>query len=315
MKLIKLTCPNCGAKLQVSSDEKIYNCNYCRTDIIIDDETIKVEHTLKDQTKEEKIKIAMTYLEDFKEYDRALTLFEELSEAYPYEASIWFCLVRTLTENFTNFDLDENGKPFLDENLCQYYFDNYCKVEKNSLQKEKNGKLYYDYINKLNKHSIDKIEHIIKEEEAENEYRLKIVKIFVTILIIGTLICTGIGTITNKIRKANEEKYKWSAEVYFNDDFDSKYELKTISQDSLIVAHVITTGGRKNEEIELYYKIWLDNQVISEKDFSFIWTDKEEGYVYYEKGDYEYGTGKLQINIYSKKGNQLLGSASVKIVK
>ena len=38
MELLSITCPNCGAKLQATSNAKMLNCDYCNCDVMIDDE-------------------------------------------------------------------------------------------------------------------------------------------------------------------------------------------------------------------------------------------------------------------------------------
>ena len=38
MKLVSITCPNCGAKLQATSNAKMLACDYCNCDVMIDDE-------------------------------------------------------------------------------------------------------------------------------------------------------------------------------------------------------------------------------------------------------------------------------------
>ena len=43
MKLISITCPNCGAKLQATPNAKLLTCDYCNCDIMIDDEVKRVK--------------------------------------------------------------------------------------------------------------------------------------------------------------------------------------------------------------------------------------------------------------------------------
>lgn len=43
MKITSLVCPNCGAKLQVDSDEKNLTCQYCGNALYLDDEITHVE--------------------------------------------------------------------------------------------------------------------------------------------------------------------------------------------------------------------------------------------------------------------------------
>ena len=43
MKMIQLTCPDCGAPLEAESDRKFFFCSYCGKKIVLDDERQKVE--------------------------------------------------------------------------------------------------------------------------------------------------------------------------------------------------------------------------------------------------------------------------------
>lgn len=47
MKLINLTCPNCGAKLEVNSELTKCTCNYCGGEVLVDNEKVVVEHSEK----------------------------------------------------------------------------------------------------------------------------------------------------------------------------------------------------------------------------------------------------------------------------
>ncbi len=42
MKIISVTCPHCGAKLQTASNTKMLTCDYCKYDFMVD-EVIKKE--------------------------------------------------------------------------------------------------------------------------------------------------------------------------------------------------------------------------------------------------------------------------------
>ncbi len=44
MKLIAAKCPNCGAKIKVNKEDKIYTCDYCRFDLFLDS-----NHTMEDK--------------------------------------------------------------------------------------------------------------------------------------------------------------------------------------------------------------------------------------------------------------------------
>ena len=42
MKLVSITCPHCGAKLQATPNAKMLTCDYCNNDVMIDDEVKRV---------------------------------------------------------------------------------------------------------------------------------------------------------------------------------------------------------------------------------------------------------------------------------
>lgn len=42
MKLLSITCPNCGAKLQTTPNAKMLTCDYCNCDVMIEDEVKRV---------------------------------------------------------------------------------------------------------------------------------------------------------------------------------------------------------------------------------------------------------------------------------
>ena len=42
MKLISITCPHCGARLQTTPNAKMLTCDYCNNDVMIDDEVQRV---------------------------------------------------------------------------------------------------------------------------------------------------------------------------------------------------------------------------------------------------------------------------------
>lgn len=49
MKLINLTCPQCGAQLQVDADKKTVYCQYCGAKLLIDDEVQHVQYDNAEQ--------------------------------------------------------------------------------------------------------------------------------------------------------------------------------------------------------------------------------------------------------------------------
>ena len=47
MKLIDISCPGCGAVMQVSESTQSVVCDFCGKSFLIDDEVKKIEHTVK----------------------------------------------------------------------------------------------------------------------------------------------------------------------------------------------------------------------------------------------------------------------------
>ena len=56
MKIFQLKCPSCGATLKVSDSLKSFTCNFCGETTLLDDELIRVEHTIKNADTEESFK-------------------------------------------------------------------------------------------------------------------------------------------------------------------------------------------------------------------------------------------------------------------
>lgn len=61
IKIIPITCPNCGANITIPADKDYVFCTYCGTKIKIDDDSIKtyninLNKTIRDEAAIEKIK-------------------------------------------------------------------------------------------------------------------------------------------------------------------------------------------------------------------------------------------------------------------
>lgn len=56
IKMIPLTCPKCGAQLDVKEGTKSCYCTYCGTKILINDENVKTVNIHQTITDEAKIK-------------------------------------------------------------------------------------------------------------------------------------------------------------------------------------------------------------------------------------------------------------------
>jgi len=172
MKLIELSCPNCHANLEVDGAKKEFTCKYCRTKTLLDDEVIKVEHTITDKKVLEKIKVAKTYLNDFQDYKKAFSKFKAISEEHPYEPEVWWGLILCMTKNFAEIEFDYDNGISVNTSLCNDYFNKYLKVEKDTSKKEKNTKEYTEYINKLKNNIKEKINDILNIEDYNEAYNI-----------------------------------------------------------------------------------------------------------------------------------------------
>lgn len=89
MKLVKLQCPNCNAKLEVNSEMKQFTCNYCGTTTMLDDESIKLE--VSGTIKTSKLKNQIQDLKDLFDngnYEETLLEANRLHELYPNNEEI-----------------------------------------------------------------------------------------------------------------------------------------------------------------------------------------------------------------------------------
>lgn len=296
MKIIKLICSNCGAKLNVQSDSREYTCEYCNTINILDDEIIRVEHSFNDKKKEEKFKIANTYLEKFENYEEAYEAYERLSEEYPYEPKVWIQLIRAKTRKYQSIDeMDTSDFMLLDE-----YMKKYLTLEKNVQQKNKNKKEYEAYKNEY----LEILKKLKEDEQIEQEEMKKSLKkdIIVCLIIICSIIL--VFKIFEVVGDKINEKYKWEVDIYFNESKEGTYRRKSLSKDDMIVAHITTKGGRKNEKIQLGYVVIVNDEAVeSRQDFSFDWEDGTQGMVYFESGEYPYDRGRLTIKVFKVENN------------
>ena len=63
MKLIKLTCSNCGAVLELDVDRKQAFCTYCGTKLYVDDESINITNRIIDEARLKEAEVRLRELE------------------------------------------------------------------------------------------------------------------------------------------------------------------------------------------------------------------------------------------------------------
>ena len=172
MKLVKMVCPNCNSPLKIQEGQKSTKCEYCHTNVILDDETMMVKHTVYSGEKNEELK-NIDALIKIKEYDEAFNRLELFSKKYIYEANIWYLMIICLTKNFsTSLEYYES-----DIIICKDCFKKYINLETNDELKNKRIKEYHEFMDKLYKS--------LEEKEKEEKTRMKWLNIiFVALLAI-----------------------------------------------------------------------------------------------------------------------------------
>ena len=138
MKIKNLNCPNCNAKLDINPDETYGKCSYCDTPFILEDETIKIEHEIIDNTS---LKVADTTLNKFKDYKKAEILYKMLLFKYAHKEEVYIGIIRSITEDFKK-EITEVYKL----NEINDYWQKYT-----ALSPKQNISKYAEKINEMNK--------------------------------------------------------------------------------------------------------------------------------------------------------------------
>lgn len=140
MKIKEVKCPNCSANVKVKNNNKGI-CEYCHSEIILDDETIKVEHRgtieINDDTS---LEIAKVTLNKFKDYDKSLFLYRQLLYKYAHKDEVYIGLIRSITKDF------QSNINYYQLNEINEYWQKYI-----SLANNENITKYEDSIKELNK--------------------------------------------------------------------------------------------------------------------------------------------------------------------
>lgn len=101
MKIKKIKCPNCDANISIDENATRGKCEYCQSEFVIDDETIRIEHTgTIEITDDTSLKVASTTLNQFKDYDKSLILYKRLMYKYAHKKEVYIGLIRSITKDF-----------------------------------------------------------------------------------------------------------------------------------------------------------------------------------------------------------------------
>lgn len=78
VKMVPMTCPNCGASIDVKEGTTVCFCTYCGTKIVIGDDntiTVNINKTTTDQVKLEKLRLEhQRYEESMKQMPQTMRM-------------------------------------------------------------------------------------------------------------------------------------------------------------------------------------------------------------------------------------------------
>ena len=141
MKIKSMKCPSCDASLKIKPGQTEGVCEYCKTPFVIDDEVIRIEKKTTVELKlDHDFEIAMTTLENFKEYGKSEFLFRRLVRRYGHKKEVYIGLVRSITHDFTRVIADS---------LTMMEVNNFWEKYK-SLATKKEVSVYEDSLNEMN---------------------------------------------------------------------------------------------------------------------------------------------------------------------
>ncbi len=297
MKLKKLMCPNCNAPIEVDKDVERFKCKFCGAQIVVDDEIIKVNHTILSGEKEEKFKNANAFLK-LKEYDKAFDCFEQLSEEYVYEARAWYSLVLCLTHEFTFFELDTFNMPFVDLEQCEDYMDRYLKLETNDKLKEERNKEFEAYKKKL----LDIIDIKNRVAQKANEIESKFIKkgIIICIAVVATFIVLNYFYERRENEKEPEIEVPISVESFFNNSSEdlsvSKKEFKTTEN---LCYHFKISSKQYSKYNDVKVEISIEGEKLPDQEFEYPIQNGEFAWVCYENSEEDPGdVGEYEFTLY-----------------
>lgn len=161
MKLISAKCPNCGGHLKIEEGTTKTVCEYCKKDIIIDDESIKLKVSGKvsvDGIKTDKDLInSANELLDMGEYIKAKKIFDQFATNNPDQYQGWLGLLICRTRNF---QIRDNNILF--ENDIEKYYKYYQRTAPQDVKDE-----YFETIDRYM--YPDKWREIDRQREVERQ--------------------------------------------------------------------------------------------------------------------------------------------------
>lgn len=165
MKLISAKCPNCGGHLKIEEGTTKTVCEYCKKDILIDDESIKIKISGRvsvDGIKTDKELIdSANELLDMGEYIKAKKLFDQFATNNPDQYQGWLGLLICRTRNF---QIRDNNILF--ENDIEKYYKYFQRTASEDVKD--------DYFETIDRYMYpDKWKEIDKQREKERQEEIR----------------------------------------------------------------------------------------------------------------------------------------------
>ena len=94
MRLVKMTCPNCGAELELDAERTQAFCTYCGNKLYIDDESIKITNRIIDEARLKEAEVRLKELEYQHEREiREETIRKEQKKAFRLSVIVFLSLL------------------------------------------------------------------------------------------------------------------------------------------------------------------------------------------------------------------------------
>ena len=107
MNLYEVTCPNCGATLQVDTSREAEICVSCNQPFVVATALNKYAQSMQGAQLEDGLRKADTFMH-VREWKSAYNVFLELSSIYPHDARTWLGIARALSQERSKHDVTQD---------------------------------------------------------------------------------------------------------------------------------------------------------------------------------------------------------------
>ncbi len=349
MKIVKLACPNCGSKLKVENDKKNITCDYCHSELYLDDETQKYEIVIKNKLKiegistvEDKFEIAQKYYK-MKNYDKCLGYLEAILANDPFNVDALLLKLKYKLEVLEECDEETEDEidrlevgdsekkhtkeiehfrklcaniPLVEEinNSISIEAYNFKDVLKDKYKNEYSINDDYDFeeiLSIINKH----INSVTSEGvEGQNKSLIKYIVYFIVLIIIVFLIVKLMIKIVDEQVSDSVEK---SSVLSFRDINDDLLMTSQVLKEECASVDIKPDNSsyRVKLNIENTEKFYNVTKELSEREndenIIVIWVDFEEGIDSFKKQKNTCGTSENKKCISYAYVNNGLGNSSI----